>query len=777
MQQAILFSIMGLGAGGFFALMAMGIVTAYKGSGVINFSHGAIAMYIAFQFFYLRNEGIFHFPWFDILPTKTLNIPVRLSLNNGVGINVWLAAILAMATALLLGAAIHYLVFKPLRNSAPLGKVIGAVGVMTYLLGLASLQFGAIIPNPEAVLFPDTTFKNFLGLGGQVSVESLAFAGLSIVVGGAVWWFYKSTRAGLATRAAAGNEKGAVLLGFSPDRLALYNWMLSASIAGLIGIFSGTITGSLSVGKFTGLIVPALGAALIGGMSSIPLAVAGGLIIGLLQNFTGTWMTGQSWFPAWGRSGIREAVPLIIIVGVLYARGKSLPVRGNIEEKRLPLAPYPKRVGIYVAVFVPLGFLLAAGLPGDWGWGGLTGPWGFHFGVTLVASMFALSIVLLSGYVGQISLVQITLSGIAAFVTARLVAKGAEPSAEFDPFAVEGPGWPWPLASIAGVAVAVVVGMLLAIPALRIRGVQLAVVTIAASISIYTLYFANSELTALQGGAAYIFPAPTFFGIEMGSTGRSGLTDSPRFILFALVVLAGLCVLVANIRRGSSGRRFLAVRANERAAASAGVDVARTKILAFGLASAIAGIAGIMAAYQIGQTAAPSYDYGIGLSALAFLYIGGITSINGAILGGMAAAGGLVAYFGTWHSPGLFSYTGIMGGIGIVLTAIIHPAGQASIFQPLMQHLGGWLVKARGTAWLNSLTRYGPFIVLGAIWGVIGINPWRTDEYSRFWMALTGIFLVFFVRSIVVQIRAARAAKAAQAAELEKFLAEMEVAK
>jgi len=118
-----------------------------------------------------------------------------------------------------------------------------------------------------------------------------------------------------------------------------------------------------------------------------------------------------------------------------------------------------------------------------------------------------------------------------------------------------------------------------------------------------------------------------------------------------------------------------------------------------------------------------------------------------------------------------------MGGIGIVLTAIIHPAGQASIFQPLMQHLGGWLVKARGTAWLNSLTRYGPFIVLGAIWGVIGINPWRTDEYSRFWMALTGIFLVFFVRSIVVQIRAARAAKAAQAAELEKFLAEMEVAK
>ncbi|MFM8389171.1 MAG: ABC transporter permease subunit [Actinomycetota bacterium] len=777
MKEALLYSIMGLGAGGFFALMAMGIVTAYKGSGVINFSHGAIAMYVAFQFFYLRNEGIFHFPWFDILPTKTLNLPVRMSLNDGVGINVWLAAILAMATALLLGAGIHYLVFKPLRNAAPLGKVIGAIGVMTYLLGLASLQFGAIIPNPEAVLFPRGTFRNFLGLGGQVSHESLAFAALSIVIGGGVWWFYKSTRAGLATRAAAGNEKGAVLLGYSPDRLALYNWMLAAALAGVVGIFSGTITGSLGVGKFTGLIVPALGAALIGAMSSIPLAVAGGLIIGMLQNFTGTWMTSQSWFPAWGQSGIREAVPLIIIVVVLFTRGKSLPVRGNIEEKRLPLAPYPKRVGIYVAVFVPLGFIFAAGLPGDWGWAGLSGPWGFHFSVTLVAAMFGLSMVLLSGYVGQISLVQITLSGIAAFITARLVAKGVGRSAEFDPFAVQGPGWPWPLASIVGVAVAVIVGMLLAIPALRIRGVQLAVVTIAASISIYTLFFENSELTALQGGSAYIFPAPTFFGVNMGSTSSSGLTDSPRFALFALVVLAGLCVFVANIRRGSSGRRFLAVRANERAAASAGIDVPKTKILAFGLASAVAGVAGIMTAYQIGQTAATSYEYGIGLSALAFLYLGGITSINGAILGGVIAGGGIVAYFGTWHSPGLFSYTSIMGGLGMVLTAIIHPAGQASIFQPLMQHLGGWLVKARGAEWLNSLKRYGPFIVLGAVWGVIGINPWRTDDYSRFWMALTGVFLVFFVRSIAVQVRAARAAKAAQEAELKKFLAEMEAAK
>jgi len=236
-------------------------------------------------------------------------------------------------------------------------------------------------------------------------------------------------------------------------------------------------------------------------------------------------------------------------------------------------------------------------------------------------------------------------------------------------------------------------------------------------------------------------------------------------------------VFVANIRRGSSGRRFLAVRANERAAASAGIDVPRTKFLAFGLAAAIAGVAGVMTAYQTSMTAATNWDYGIGLSALAFVYLGGITSINGAILGGMLTGGGLIAVFGSWHSPGLFSYTAIMGGMGMIFTAVIHPAGQASIFQPLMREFGSFLLRARGKEWLAVGKRLGPFIVLGGVWGAIGINPWRTDDWSRFWMTLLGIAIVLFVRNIVVQVKAVRAVKAQQAAELKKFLEEMAVAK
>ena len=184
-----------------------------------------------------------------------------------------------------------------------------------------------------------------------------------------------------------------------------------------------------------------------------------------------------------------------------------------------------------------------------------------------------------------------------------------------------------------------------------------------------------------------------------------------------------------------------------------------------------------MTAYQTSMTAATNWDYGIGLSALAFVYLGGITSINGAILGGMLTGGGMIAFFGSWHSPGLFSYTSIMGGMGMILTAVIHPAGQSSIFQPLMRQFGTFLVRARGKEWAAVLRRLGPFIIGGGIWGAIGLNPWRTDDWSRPWMTLLGIGIVLFVRNIVTQVKAVRAAKAAQEAELKKFLEEMAAAK
>ena len=125
----------------------------------------------------------------------------------------------------------------------------------------------------------------------------------------------------------------------------------------------------------------------------------------------------------------------------------------------------------------------------------------------------------------------------------------------------------------------------------------------------------------------------------------------------------------------------------------------------------------------------------------------------------MIAGGGVVATFGSYHSPGLYAYTSILGGLGMILTAVIHPAGQASIFQPLMRHFGSWLVVARGKAWGVVLKRLAPYLLGGGIWGAIGINPWRTDSWNRGWTMVLAILIVLFVRNIVNQVKAVKASK------------------
>jgi len=138
MKDFIAYLVLGIGSGAFFALLAAGIVVAFKGSGVINFAHGAVAMYTGFQYYYLRAKGLFRFPWVDFLPFKWLNVPVTLKLGGADGkVGMAGAFILAMLTALLIGVMMHFLVFRPLRNAAPLGKVIGSLGVMIYLQGVA----------------------------------------------------------------------------------------------------------------------------------------------------------------------------------------------------------------------------------------------------------------------------------------------------------------------------------------------------------------------------------------------------------------------------------------------------------------------------------------------------------------------------------------------------------------------------------------------------------------------------------------------------------------
>lgn len=733
MKDPIAIMLGGLGQGGFFALIAIGIVIAFRGSGVINFAQGAIAMFIAFEFDSLIKKGVLQLPWIDFLPTRWLNFPVRITLNSE-GLGLFPSFLIAIGMAAFLGVVAHFLVFRPLRNAAPLGKVIGSLGLMLYLQGVALKNFGTENPQPTVVL-PKGLFTNFLGLGKPLAKESFFLAVFALVFGGVLWAFFRYTRFGLATRAAAGNEKGAVLLGYSPERLALANWVVASLAAGLAGVLVGSVTGALNPVKFTGLVVPALGAALIGKLSSIPLAAAGGIGIGLLQTLAAVWLPTNSWFPLAWQATAANALPLVVIVFVLFARGRSLPIRGTVEEKRLPLAPYPKRVWQHSLIWGAAAIALAAWADG--------GKFGFSVTTTLITAMVMLSYVVLTGYVGQISLAQMSIAGCAAFMTARMLANGT-PN-ELSPFPVTGPGLPWPLAAGIGIVFSVIVGVVLGLPALRVRGVQLAVVTMAAAVSLQSVYFENEILTDQTAGSPAYLKNPTFFGIDLGVVGKNGLNSSLKFAIFTVIVLVGLAVLVANIRRSGTGRRFLAVRANERAAAAAGVNVVRTKLLAFAIASAIAGISGVMFGYQARQISSANWVFFLSLSVLAFAYLGGITSINGAMIGGIIFANGLVTAFANHHFHNAISVdlTSIIGGAALVFTAIHNPGGIAPRLQPAFQYLGSWLLKARGPEWIKAVRTIGPGAAIASI--PLALLLWNKAEEWRNWflllVPLSGIFL------------------------------------
>jgi len=743
-KDLIFYLLTGLGLGSLYAMLASGMVIVYRGSGVINFAQGAFAMYGVFTFDEARRNGYLRLPWVDFLPGRSVNLPVSIKLADD-GIDWKLAFLLALAMAVLIGLLAHFVVFRPLRRAAALGRVVASVGVMLYLQGVAQINFGGSGRQPTSVL-PGDAFHNFLGLGNNYPKAALYATLIAIALGVALWALFQFTRFGLATRGAAGNEKGAVLLGYSPQLLAALNWVIASVLATLAAVLVGRIQGSLTPIGLSALVVAALGAALIGGLRSIMVATWGGLALGAVQTALGVY-AGKTWFPSFLRTGVREVVPLAVIVLVLFLRGKRLPTRGTIEERRLPLSPYPVRLKQHAAIWMVVVIAAAYWFEDS----GTRTVFAFALTTSLIAAIIMMSMVVITGYIGQISLAQMSLAGIGAFIMARMMADGS--TTANNPFPVSGFGLPWPIAAVLGIAVAVIIGVLVGLPAVRIRGVQLAVVTVAVAISLQTLYFENDKLTDLSAGAAAHIKPATFFGINLSSTGDRGQTDRPAFTIFVLVVLVLCAFAVANLRRNGTGRRFLAVRANERAAAASGIDVSRTKLLAFGIAAGIAGVGGVMLAFKQNDVSSANFVYQASLAYLAFAYLGGITSINGAIVGGLLAPAGLIAVVSNYmlHDTDIDKYITVIGGASLVFTSIVHPNGIAPAMQEAFRHMGRWLVAARGKEWLAFARRIGPTIVIGAVLGYL-IWPARVDTYRPVWMMLLGAYIALVVRAVGLAI-------------------------
>ncbi|MBV8949023.1 MAG: ATP-binding cassette domain-containing protein [Solirubrobacterales bacterium] len=629
MQQILLFSLLGLGSGALIAGIALGVVLTYRGSGIINLATGGMAMLAGYAFWALRVD-LLHWPAAPAL-------------------------IVSLLIVMAVGAATELVAFRPLRTAAPLAKLVSSLGVLLVLQASMLLAFGTT-QQPEPTVLPQNTVKVFSAV---IPVDRFILTGIVIVLAVALAALYRFSRFGLATRAASENEVVAMLGGLSPNRLSIVNTLLASLIAGGVGILAASIT-QLDSSTLPLQIVPALAAALLARFTSFGIACAAGIGLGIIESLI-EYVSSQSWFPQSGGvalPGVQELVVFVLIVLFMYLRGSRLPTRGELVERRLPDAPRPRRLALTASAVAAACAIALVVLP-------------FDFREALVNSMIgtliALSLVVITGFVGQISVLQLTLAGVSGFTISHLAVNA---------------GVGFPIAPLLGAGAALVLGLITAASALRVRGVSLAVVTLAAVVAITNFGFTNTTWGGGQTGSPV--PEPRLLGLDLGPRaafrGLDGNLPSPIFGWLVLAVTVALCVLVGVLRRDTLGQRMLAVRSNERAAAAAAIDPRAVKLIAFGISSVIAGLAGALYAYNFGSVSADRFDPFTALSLIAFAYAGGITLISGAVFAGLISTQALFPYaLDKW-----FGINGnwflLFGGAILIITLIQNPEGVAGAF-------------------------------------------------------------------------------------------------
>src|SRR6201996_1642424 len=632
MTQILLFILLGLGPGALIAAISLGVVLTYRGSGVINLATGGVAMIGGYAYWALKTGQV-----------------------AGVQMGTAPALVCSLAIVLIFGVLAELIAFRPLRNASPLAKLVSSLGVLLIAQATVLLAFGNT-PQPEPTILPQSIVHVF---GAVIPVDRFILTGIVIAAAAALAAAYRWSRFGLATRAASENEVAAMLGGLSPRLRSLGNTLVASFIAAAVGILAAAIT-ELDSETLPLQIVPALTAALIARFTSFGLACAAGIGLGIIESLI-QYASSQSWFPQAGGSaipGVAELVIFLITVAVMYLRGASLPRRGDLVERGLPQVPRPTNL---VRTSLIVGVVCAVAL--------VVLPYDFREALinTLIGTVMALSLVVLTGFVGQISVVQLSLAGVSGFT--------------ISPLAVNA-GIGFPFALIIGTAAALVLGMITAVSALRVRGVSLAVVTLAAAVAIENFGFTNPTWGGGQTGSPV--PEPHLFGLDLGPAahfrGLDGNQPSPVFGWLVLVLTIAMCLLVGYVRRGKLGQRMLAVRSNERAAAAAAINPRNVKLAAFAISAVIAGVAGSLYAYNFGSVSGDRFDAFIALSLIAFAYAGGITLISGAAFAGLISTQALFPYaLDKWF--GLNGHWFLLfGGVILVVTLIQNPEGVAGAF-------------------------------------------------------------------------------------------------
>ncbi|MEY2398022.1 MAG: hypothetical protein QOJ00_1196 [Actinomycetota bacterium] len=571
--------VIGLITGSVTALLAMGLILIYRANRFINFAYGSMGSFI----------GV---------------IGVALYLEHGW--SYWVVLPLVVIGGLINGALVELLIIRRFANSTRLVLTVASIGLAQLLggleflgakqLGFSSLSGGFPVP---------INLHLHIGVKTLAGDEILIMMVVPFVIL-ALAYFLLRTDSGVAVRAASENSDRALLLGIPVRRLATIVWALAGSLSALTFIlkapFSGVVPG---IANGPTVLLPGLAAAVVARMESLPVAFAAGLGLGIAEQTVRWNSTGSPSF-------VNVAYLVVILGALLLQKGRLSRAMDNVtsswssssvvkpipvELRHLPEVRYVKAALIAVVA------VLFIWIPGGW-----SSSQQLLAAFAMVWAMVAVSLVVLTGWGGHISLGQFGLVGVGAITAGNVISKmhGDFFLALF-------------LAGLAGAAAALLVGL----PALRIKGLFLAVTTLAFAIAL----------------DEYFFNTDRFHSILPDNVDRTLLfqrfnLDFNYDMYLTCLAFLGLSILAAlGVRKARSGRVVIATRDNQRAADAAAVNTTAVKLSAFLLAGFIAGVAGGLHVQIQHALAQHTYSPADSITVFSTAVIGGLGSISGAISG------------------------------------------------------------------------------------------------------------------------------------------------
>ena len=562
MNEFLAFTVVGVVTGAIYAITASGLVVTYTTSGIFNFAHGAEGMFMAFLFWELHVEQ--HWP-----------TPLAF-------------VVVVFVAAPIMGAIIERLLMRKLHGSST-----GVALVVTLALLLFLLVSAQSIWSPQEARRVPPFFQghNISIFSVNVSYHSLIVLGVAILIAAFLRLLLFHTRIGVAMRAVVDDRELGALAGAYPERASQLSWAIGAMLAAVAGVLIAPLIYFDHLG-LTLLVINGFAAAMLGRLRSLPLTFVGALILGLLNNYAIGY--GSSFKPL---GEMRLVLPTIFLFAILVFLPQARLRAGRIVGAITPRVPGLRESLIASTVLVAVVAILA---------GGLSDYWLYNFSFAFVIGTALLSLVLLTGYAGQVSLMQMTFVCVGGVTMGRFAGGGS------------------PLGLVAAAAVAAAFGAIVALPALRLQELYLALTTMA--FALFGEWAFNQNWVLGRGGLQKVHR------LELPGVSVAG--EQSQLVL-AAVVFAAVAVVVLTIRRGPFGRRLAAMKDSQVAAATLGMNVVATKTIVFATSAAIAGVAGALYGGLRGNISGQDAQMLQSLVLFLVATLAGITTVVGALFGGL----------------------------------------------------------------------------------------------------------------------------------------------